>query len=67
MESPTASTTAGRLRIDAGVVSRLLPPWFDADRGRSDVDHAQGIVNAQDALQHEGPVPLLAQPGEVVP
>src|ERR1700733_16202008 len=27
--SPTASTTAGSARIDAGVPSRLFPPWFD--------------------------------------
>src|SRR5699024_4378003 len=29
--SPTASTTAGRARIVAGVPSRLLPPWLDTE------------------------------------
>ena len=28
---PTAPAIAGRARIDAGVPSRLLPPWFDTE------------------------------------
>jgi hypothetical protein len=27
----TASVTAGSARIDAGVVSRLLPPWLETE------------------------------------
>jgi hypothetical protein len=29
--SPTASATAGSARIEAGVPSRLLPPWLDTE------------------------------------
>ena len=37
------------------------------DRGDAGVDGAAGVVDAHDALEHERAVPLLAQPGDVVP
>ncbi len=66
--SPTASAIAGSARIVAGVPSRLLPPWLDTEIAlTARVDRAPGVVDADDALEHERPVPLLAQPGDVVP
>ena len=66
--SPTASAIGGSARIGAGVPSRLLPPWLDTEIAVTPASTARCASSTRhDALEHERPAPLLAQPGDVVP
>ena len=48
--------------------SRLLPPWLETEIAVTPASTARSrVVDPHDALEHERPVPLLAQPGDVVP
>ena len=63
---PTASATAGSARMEAGVPSRLLPPWLETERPWLRCPRRGAPHRAHDALDRNGP-PLRAQPGDVGP
>ena len=50
-----------------GAVERVAAVVRDGDAVDALFDGAASVFDGGDALHHEGPVPLLARPGDVVP
>ena len=66
--SPTAATTAGRERIAPGVPSRLLPPCVETEMAETPASTARRASSGRlMPLSRNGPAPLLAEPGDVLP
>ncbi len=65
---PTAATTSGSTRIEAGAPSRLFPPWFDTEIAATPASTARRASSARPIpLTMNGPPHSRAQPGDVVP
>jgi hypothetical protein len=57
---------AGSTSIEGGKASIWRPPWFETQMPFQG-DRLGGIERMQDALEHHGPLPAVAETGDLVP